>query len=532
MGRSDSSILGIDIHESEIRVVHVRYRGQKATVVSSGATPLPSDAMNVDRILEPGSIAIALRRLIDSMRAGDCTRAVVGIPGGTTLRNLVLPRVPEVELPMVVAAEVEHQGLLRSHGSAYAYLKLWSPPDQKVQGDNIVILAVEDDVTSILRNAIERANLTVEAFEPAQFGMYRSVRLTTPSVPMICALMVGPSNTDLAFVNNGKLMAYRRIETGSQALLRVGPVTIPTASPFAFDEPEAVAHDEAHTFSATALDTLGTDCYRALDYFLREYPDLAAVERVYLAIDSAALVPLEGELSRRLGVPVELVKPIDDAEKSPDGTAPDERARYAAAFGLAMRDSNLASSIVPRIDLFSKERSVTEQVKTRRNFAGSIATSVAAIALGLTAFFLYGKQIGNVRQATAQERATAAQIKGETDLALQARARRASQYDSLRKEGVPVTAILDYVAAGLQPGVGISAISISENLKVTITGDAIDEPSMIKTVQALQSSPLLPGLIIDSFTRTPASNGITFQLSATTVPLNRIKFAAETKGGQ
>ncbi len=532
MARNDTSILGIDLSASEIRVVHVRYRGGKGSVLNSGYIPMPMDAMVTDRIIEPGAIAIALRRLVDEMHTGSCNRAVIGIPGGTALRNVSIPPVPDGELAMVVQAEVEHQGVLRHPNTAYAYIKLWSPIERPEPIDSVAIFAVDDDTTFQLRSIAERSNLTIEALEPVQYAMFRAVMLATVDRPTVLALMVGASSTELAFVREGKLVAYRRLETGSHALSHVGAAAIP-ATPFAEVELTETESSEAisHNLSLTALDALGTDCYRAMDYFIREYPDIAPVDRVYLAIDNLALEPLEHELTQRLGVTVELVKPASSQESLPPTKAALEGPRFAAAFGLAMRNAHLVPA-VPRIDLYSKERSVSKQSETRRNFAGSIVTSVAAAALGIAGYYLYGVQIADVQHATAVEQAKTTQIKNEIDTQLQEQARRADQYRALRKEGVPVTAILDYVTSSLQPGVGVSSVSVNESLKVTISGEAVDEPSLIKTVQLLQRSPILPGLFIDSFTRSESTGGLTFQLSATTVPLHRIETPVDQNKGQ
>jgi Tfp pilus assembly PilM family ATPase len=480
-----------------------------------------------DRIIDPAAIALSLRRLVDSVPGLGTPATVVGVPGGITLRNISVPPVPDAELPMVVEAEVEHQGMIRHRGSAYSFLKLWSPVDHERAHESVVVMAVDDDVTSRLRSAIERANLEVEAFEPSQYGMYRAVRLAAGANSTFCALLMGTANAELAFVNQGKLLAYRRVETGSLALMREAN-TGTVAAPAAGSTPTSTTADEGVSLSVTALDTLGTDCYRALDYFTREYPDLAAVDRMYLAIDRPELRQLEMEMTHRLGIPVEQVK----LENFEGGANVVDGSKYIAAYGLAMRDIAPIALQVPRLDLFSKERTATQQIRTRRNFAGSIIISATAILLGLAFYFLYGSQIADLQEATKQQKQQAAEVRSETDKTVKERARRTAQYLALRKEGVPVTALLDYIAGALQPGVGISSVSISDDLKVTIQGDAVDEPAMIGTVQFLQQCPLLPGLIIDSFSRVKDKEGITFQLSSTTVPLSRVHMAGEKEVGK
>ena len=66
------------------------------------------------RVLQPASVAVAapIRLLLNSMGISTAARVVVGVLGdGTTVRTMSVPRVPDHELPTIIAGEVNHYGL-------------------------------------------------------------------------------------------------------------------------------------------------------------------------------------------------------------------------------------------------------------------------------------------------------------------------------------------------------------------------------------------------------------------------------------
>ena len=566
MVRKDTSILGIDLHEQEIRVVQMSSRANKLTLGKFGRAPMPEGAVQNGRVLHPGPVAVALRLLLNSMEIGNAGRTVVGVLGdGTTLRTMSVPPVPDHELPMIIAGEVNHYGLVHSPGGAYSYLRLnphtrsssesrntqsgsdkretWLDPEAGDQNPAVVtVVAVEEDVLYSLQDTVEQSNLAIESIEPTQYAMFRSIMMAGGPGATLFALMISPANTDVAFVHKGLIVGYRRIDIGSRLLtLEYSTTTDSPGSP----GPTAMGVDaygntrsNPNTASGPsglnrlAVESLSLEVQRTLNYYQREFPEVTIEENLYLAIDDARIDVVAKELTLSLGVSIEPLRPTLHVQETPE-LADSSNAlgpMYAAAFGLALHGQQIMGR-VPRIDLYSKQRAGVQQAETQRNFRGSIFASLLAIALGVTGYFLYNKQIVSLQVETNETVARANELKSKTNLVVQERQRQEDQYKALRSEGAPVIEIMDFISNSVKPGSGLDNIQIAPDYRVVIQGQSVNETLLIDFYETLQRCPVLTNIRIVRFGELVPEQGIGygFEINGTAVSVGRIRLPEDKK---
>lgn len=561
MPRKESSVLGIDLHEQEIRVVQLNYRANKPTLGKIGRAPMPEGAVLNGRILHTGPVAVALRLLLNSMGIGTTARVVTGVLGdGTALRTMSVPPVPEHELPGIIAGEVNHYALVHTAGGAYSYLRLqphyrqsgeqkgpdigdkretWLDPEAGGHENPsvVTVFAVEEDVLFSLRDTIEQANLTVESVEPTQYAMFRSIMVTAGQGATLFAMMISPANTDVAFVNKGVIVGYRRIDIGSR-LLTLEYTTasgsagapVPTSlDPSLFGRPAAQpgkASSGDSGLNRLAIESLSLEVQRTLNYYQREFPDANIEDHVYLAVDDVKVEGIAKELTLSLGVQIEPFKPTVGAhdEKDSGSGASALSPIYAAALGLAHQGQQVMSR-VPRIDLFTKQRIGVQQAETRRNFSGSIIISALAILLAGSLYFMFHKQISGLDAEISATDATTANLKNQTSATLEDRHKQQEQYTALRAEGVPLAEIIDGIASSVKPGTGLQAVVITPDLSITVTGQSVNEKLMIDTIQSLQKCPVLTDMRIVRFGQLPTEQGVGvgFEMDGKAVSEGRIR---------
>ncbi|MDR3688779.1 MAG: hypothetical protein P4L46_05310 [Fimbriimonas sp.] len=553
MARKDASTVGIDLHEGEIRIVQVKTRANKTIISKIGRASMPHGAVIRGKVMQPGSVAIALRLLLNSMDIGANSRAVFGILGDTTLlRTLPVPPVPDNDLTTIVTGEVEHYGIVKTEGGTHSFLRLFPPPprntdpmalasassanQENLRPVNVTIVALEEDVIANLRETAHEANIGIEALEPSQYAMYRSVLAASANATSAFGLMVNPSNTDIAIAYRGNLVAYRRIDTGSRSIL----MTVPSHIDYGYVEPsQDLFVDDLQEYDANeielnsaAIESLSVEVQRTLDYYQREFPNIGIGDVLYLCIDDSRIVPLADELSQRLGVTIELVQPVGSPNDSPDvttelvsGSGP----LYSAAYGLALQGQLMAK--VPRVDLFIKERSAVQKAESKRNFKGSIITSIIAIALGSVVYSLYGKQITQLQNDTREKESVASELRKKTDTTLAHRHNQSEQYKALRHEGVPLTAIMDFISMNLDRATSLNQLVVSTDLTVTIDGSSINEKVMLETQSRLQTCPVIHDLQMVTFYQQPedAGYGVAFQFKGKTISLDRVEYAEDVK---
>ena len=546
MARKDVSLLGIDLHEDEIRVVQVKSKANKTVITKVARAPMPVGGIVRGKVMQPSSVAIALRLLMNTMNVGSSPRAVFGVLGDTTtLRTLPVPPVPDNDLPAIVAGEVEHYGIVKTDGGTHDFLKLYPPPrtseienanPDSLKPVNVTIVALEEDVIANLREAASEANIIIEAIEPTQYGMYRAEMIAAAGSLSSFALMVNPANTDIAISYKNNLVAYRRVDVGSRSMLANTQVR----SEYGYVDPnqemfvDDFASEESYEpdLNFQAVDNLSIEVQRTLDYYQREFPTVGLGDRIYLVLDDQRLAPLAEELSQRLGVSVEAVQPASSSGDNSETISELSSAAgptYSAAFGLAAQGAIMAK--IPRVDLFTKERFAVKKAETKRNFKGSIITSIVSIALGYFGYSVYNHQITSLELYTKQKQDAANLIRQTTDKEKQKRSTEAQQFKALQHEGVPVSAIMDYIANNLSPSAGLGQVSIYNDLTVEVDGEATNQGTMIQTLSDLQKCPVLMGLHTISFKSLPAEEGygVSFQFKGGTVSIDRIAYPEDLK---
>jgi Tfp pilus assembly PilM family ATPase/Tfp pilus assembly protein PilN len=463
-------------------------------------------------VQQPGVVAVALQKAINRVPHSKDTDVVLGVsPSATTARTLSLPPTSQEEFMPMLRAEVQFQRVLQADGGAFGYVDLYSLNES---GRQVAVVGVEQGVLHQFAETIDRSMIDVLALEPAQFGVLRALAERVDRKRPSLLLMISPICTDLVFYVDGHPAFFRRIDVGSRSLKQDA------------EQLGAGYYPRLH-----ALDHLCTEVQRSLDFVERSLSEDHVLERVMLCVDDTAISPLHNFFEERLGLPVELLRPECDSNKrdiryelcdSPDSV------RYMAAFGLAQFRSEFLAQLSPRFDLLGKfgaPPTLKEQIH-----ALSIPTAVAAGFLLIAT--LFGAHLNNnaaeIERQTIDISKKASDVRREADLAMGEQARMLRQFDLLKREGVPLEAVMDDLARGLPQGVGLTAVTVRDSNEVRIEGEATSEAAMLQAVENLRASPVLKDVQVSSFGRdTVNEHGLRFELSGSTVSMGDIRLASE-----
>ncbi len=507
MRRNDPQSLGIELNEREIRLVVAHLRGGKATVTQTLAAPLPHGAMLNGVVLEPDTLAVALRRAVDAL-GGAPAAAAVGVSSEQShFRTVTVPPCPDAELPALVASEIAHQGALNS-GDPYGFFPVHPTSSEPEVMQTLTVVGADASVAIALVEALESTGLTVSALEPTPLAMLRTATSGLSSGAASFALVIGRSSTEAAYFVGGALAAFRRLDVGADHLVH--------AYAPAYDDTES---ESWSGFDHDAADRLALEAQRTMDYVQRS-DRAAAIDHVRIVCEDPAIGPLAELLENRFGLPIEIVVP-----PAPEGQASD--ARFTAAYGLAIRalGGGVAS---PTIDLFTAGRIEAQRVETKRYFVGALFVACLSVAVGLVGCLMYNGQIAAAQRRVASTRAQIEATKKATSDALDAEAAEAQRDKALRKEGVPMGALIDDVASSLDPNVGLKLVSVGDDLSVHLEGEAHDETALVRTAEALKASRVLRNVAVDRFDRDvkgadpKAAGGIKFEISGATVAADRL----------
>ena len=509
MKRHDSHSLGIELDEREIRLVLANVRGSKPTVARAMAFPLPTGAVMNGVVLEPGTLSLALRRAIDAIGSSVATAAVGVSSDQSNFRTVTVPPCPEAELPTLVSSEIDHQGALNP-GDPYGFFPIHPNGGEPEVMQTLAVVGTDAGVTHSLVEALEGAGLGVSALEPIPLAMLRTAATGLLPGAASFILVVGRTSTEAAYLVGGELAAFRRLDVGSAHLVNLYA---------SYEDEYGAVHEGLRGVDHDMADRLAVEAQRTMDYVQRA-DRAAAIDHVRIVCDDAAVDPLAGMLERRFGMPIEIVR-----APAAEGEMPD--ARFTAAYGLAIRSVN-GSINTPTIDLFTAGRIEARRVETRRYFVGSLFVACLSIAIGLIGCVLYSRQIDATGRRVAGIKAQIDTTKKATDEAIDRQATEAMRDKSLRKEGIPMGAIIDDVSSGVDSGVGLRLVSVADDLTVRLEGEAKDETALVRTAEALKGSPVILNVAVNRFDRilkgadSKAVGGIKFEISGATVAADRV----------
>lgn len=514
--RQRRGLLGVELHNAEIRLVETRISSGKPIVLTVGSTPMPPNALVDGEVVRTDAVALALRRLIESTGVKS-TEAVLSVPmSGYATRSLKIPPAPPDEQAILIEGEVRHFDVLRTPDGAYDYFAV-SPQDAGEVG--IILFAAEGSITSSLRVVAEKAGLEVVALEPAAIGMLRAACGNRDSASDGLYVILGEGATEVSIVHAGKIYLYRRIDIGFNALFNS-----------ASNEAERIEHRvESQATgslppSAAPLelrkgpaDTLATEVRRTIEFYAREFPDGGSVSAIRLLLNDPRAAAIERFLQDATHTEIRVIKPsgfVAQSDLVNFELSGELSYRYCTAFGLALHYAELHTP-VPLMDLYVRERSLAALESKRRTMTGSLVGSIAAVVLGIVGTYYFGLQANREQELLEQRHKEVAELRGTQQASIAGDRRSAEQIAYLSKQGVPAVWFMDALTSSLDPGVGIKQVQFEEAGAVTVGGEATSEQALLLTVQRIQQHGGIGTAYVSSFERINRDSGnqsIRFQL--------------------
>ena len=497
-------ILGISFGNDQIRVVEVRRAGTEYTVTAAGSVPIPAGALDPGSSVSPDSIAQRLKSALKKIGA-TTNHAVLGVPStGVFTRLLDIPQIPDEELEPVVAGEVAHYQMIRPDGGAFGFSRL--PTPESSRDIQVLVMAADDPILHTLDDVAKRSGLSLVSKEPAQLAALRTSYQSSFSEATLM-ITIEDAATEIAVVDNGKLMLYRRIDVGGRNLLANATALAGVA----------VGADTGRKSGQASVDEvlsarLATEIRRSMDYFRRQFPQSDVGQAVVSAMDSrldSMGEYLEGALGIQCRVAVANIR-ASGAAAAELGTP--ISSEYFSAIGLAMGELGYADGVLPTIDLVPS----APRKETTLGMSGGVVASTVATAAILVFGFVYYTSLSSQTKAAhdhAQALVTQANTLRAELMPKQAR------YDmevrvlsDLSKQGTPFPWVMDAINQALDPGVGVSEIHF-DGTHVRFSGEAKDQASMVNTLDHIRTQGAFTLPAVDSF-QNQNGTGFDFNLSS------------------
>jgi Tfp pilus assembly PilM family ATPase len=514
--------------------------------------------MQGGRIVSPDLAAAAVRGLLNRMRVST-RETVLGIAARAVMARVVeVPRVPENELPVLIAGEMEHYHLLHDNNGVFNYTILAGGPGSASGTLSVLLMAAEEQMLSGYREFAQQAGLKVVALEPILLAMYRAGYPRIQNEPFTTSLMVGSDGSEIALVIDGEIGLYRRISVGSDDLIKGrkaahgatnAPLSTPGEAPSVApllvtpDEPEPVYESRANAYAMdddldedytrfdpipppdryAALDvmsarSLATDLERSLDYYRRENPQSGSVQHILLTTDDPDLDLLPQWLSETLSLGVSLT-PLPTCTGQAATLDPRDSYRFMGAAGLAMRNLPGHPADLPRFDLTRRRKQAAPHILIiQRKVALSLAATIVIAAFGIGTAMPLDARVTTLEHLVSSDKQSLASKQSQIQERLHTQVSHQEELDALRAQTIPFAPIVDAVVGAMDPTSRISSISLEVGGKIMVLGEAPNEPSIVNSLNGLRASPFFDHPTLDSYhlSAAPGTPGATmqFQVSA------------------
>jgi type IV pilus assembly protein PilM len=337
-------IVGIDIGSSSVKLVQLSEQKGSYSLKNAGILPLPSEAIVDNSLMDTTSIVETIRDLVKSLGA-KVVDASCSISGNSVIiRKISLPAMTPEELEDQIAWEAEQYIPFDINDVNLDFEILDS--DLSATGKMTVLLvASKKEIINEYVSVFNEAGLKLVVVDVDSFAVQNIFELNyTPSENEVVALInIGASIMNLNVVKGGVSLFTRDVQMGgnfyTEEIQRQFAVSSQDAEHIKItsDFPDKARLTE---LISRVNETLSLEIHRSLDFYNSTAED-QKIGKVYLSGGCAKVARLADAVSQRLGMPVELLNPLQKIlcnEKEFDPEYLQEISPFiAVAAGLAMR---------------------------------------------------------------------------------------------------------------------------------------------------------------------------------------------------
>ncbi|MFZ1987807.1 MAG: type IV pilus assembly protein PilM [Minisyncoccia bacterium] len=346
--KKNTSVLGVDIGSSSLKVVQLRKEGGRAILEQYGELALgPYGGAEVGQATNLSADLIA-ETLVDLMREANITTndSGVSIPFSRTLITLVeLPRRDDPEEQKTVI-ELEARKYIPVPVSE-VQLDWFIVPEPTPEGAQlpskikVLLVAVHNDELSLLGGVIRNANLAATFYEIEIFSTIRSV-VDEPIKPVL-VLDIGASATKAYVVEHGVVALSHNITQGGQDVTR----TIASAHGLSIEKAESLKKEHGFDVSQNngydrkTIELIFSRIFDEARRVLTQYEtaNQKAISKIVLTGGGGVTKELAEFASSFFAVEVHLADPFGKTE-APEFIRPvleQIGPEFAVAVGLALR---------------------------------------------------------------------------------------------------------------------------------------------------------------------------------------------------
>ncbi len=347
-GQKKTSLLGIDITSSAIKVLELGKRGDRYAVEAYGVQPLPAEAVVEGRIADAGEVSRVVKRAVK--QSGSKVKDVaVAVSGASVItKKISLPKgLSNRELEEQVTIEAE-QYIPYPLEEVMLDFEVVGPSKDDPDAVEIVIAASRRENVDTRIELLEDAGLKVKVVDVEAYTMENVFPLIAQHLPnhgqgMTVALVdIGATITTVNVLHDGKVVYTREQSFGGRLLTedieRYYGLSYQEAGQAKRENnlPEDYAQKVLSPFKRTMTEHIT----RSLQFFFSVSRQHDTVDHIVLAGGCASIPGVATMLEQETGTPATVANPFVDMLLGPKVKAQalsSDAPAMVTACGLAMR---------------------------------------------------------------------------------------------------------------------------------------------------------------------------------------------------
>jgi type IV pilus assembly protein PilM len=337
-------IVGIDIGSSSVKLVQLKESKGAYQLQNVGIMPLPSEAIVDNSLMDTTSIVEAVKTLIKSLNV-QAKEAACSISGNSVI-------IRKISLPAMTAEELEDQILWEAEqyipfdiNDVHVDFEILSSDLIDTGKMTVLLVASKKDIINEYVAVFNEAGLKLVVVDVDSFAVQNAFELNYDNEfeNVVALINIGASIMNMNIVKEGVSLFTRDVQIGGNLYTE----EIQRQFAISGEEAEKIKISGQYPDQAKLQDiitrvndTLSLEIMRSLDFYNSNAND-QKISKVYMSGGCSKVSQLAVAVSKRLGLPIEIMNPFCKMKYNEKEFDPEYLQEIgplvAVAMGLAMR---------------------------------------------------------------------------------------------------------------------------------------------------------------------------------------------------
>lgn len=338
-------LLGIDVGSSSIKLVQLKEIKGGYELASLGISPLPSEAIVDNAIMDNSAVVEGIRSLINGLAVKKVKEAASSVSGNSVIiRKILLPATTPEEVESEIQWESEQYIPFDINDVNLDY-QILEPDENDPSKMQVLLVASKKDIIKDYQAVFAEAGLNLVVVDVDAFAVQNSFEINADINPdEVCALInIGANMMNMNVVKGGASLFIRDVQMGgalyTEEIQKKSGVSSDVAERMKLAATESSPEDLLETLTRVN-DTIANEIRRSLEFYNSNALE-GKISVVFLSGGGCKALKLKDAVAERLSLPVYIVSPFnkikwDEKKFDPEfinGVAP----IMSVAVGLAAR---------------------------------------------------------------------------------------------------------------------------------------------------------------------------------------------------